>query len=321
MRGYRLSVALLATTALPGCMTMGGNVKGSFACVAPEGICAPSSVIDDRALTMISGEDGDRLIQPAGPSPAPPGEGRAFSLAANGATRTREKVLRIVFPAHIDAAGRLHEQTAVHAVVDAGDWRQAAAGDVVATSSAQVAEATGGTTLLAAVESADAVLPTPGVEDPDLPSAAVIDAARAARANGRNGAATADPIGAIKHEVAGALAAPPRLSVARSITQGTTTPTGVGRTTTPATPTTSRPSPASSPATSASPSHPRPASPTAATTIPAQATPEGRRAVEAIGANPVIRSATARVEQDARAAKPAPTVRAPSFPGIGGAER
>ncbi|WP_368858467.1 TraV family lipoprotein, partial [Escherichia coli] len=33
-------------------------------------------------------------------------------------SRTREKVLRIVFPSHIDASGRLYEQTAVHAVVE-----------------------------------------------------------------------------------------------------------------------------------------------------------------------------------------------------------
>jgi hypothetical protein len=33
---------------------LGGNVKGSFACQAPDGICAPSSTIDDRALAMVA---------------------------------------------------------------------------------------------------------------------------------------------------------------------------------------------------------------------------------------------------------------------------
>ncbi|MCE3543613.1 hypothetical protein LXJ56_25870, partial [Escherichia coli] len=48
--------AILAGTLLSGCMTMGGTVKGDFACRAPDGICAPSSVIDDRALALILGD-------------------------------------------------------------------------------------------------------------------------------------------------------------------------------------------------------------------------------------------------------------------------
>ena len=40
------------------CRKKHGN-KGSFTCQAPDGICAPSSTIDDRALAMISGDAGD----------------------------------------------------------------------------------------------------------------------------------------------------------------------------------------------------------------------------------------------------------------------
>jgi conjugal transfer pilus assembly protein TraV len=34
-----------------GCAVLGGNVKGSFSCRAPEGNCAPTSVIDERRRT------------------------------------------------------------------------------------------------------------------------------------------------------------------------------------------------------------------------------------------------------------------------------
>lgn len=301
-----VTMLLLGGTMLSGCTTMGGNVKGSFSCVAPEGICAPSSVIDDRALALIAGEDGDRVIQPAGPYPAPQREGRAFTVAANGAARTGEKVLRIVFPSHIDAAGRLHEQTAVHAVVDAGDWRPTAPGQVVAANSAPIAEVAGGATLLAALDAAETAMPEPGAIDRDMPSAAAIDAARVNRATRPARAASADPIGAIKREVAATLTPSPRPLVrtpATSTTRQASAP-AAARITTPALPTRTPQG-----------------SPTAGTIIPAQATSEGRQAVAAIGMNPVIQSAAAQVERDARGAKPAPTVRAPAFPGIDGAER
>ena len=47
-----ISLALLGT-ALGGCTTLGTNVAGSFRCSAPDGVCAPSSVIDDSALARI----------------------------------------------------------------------------------------------------------------------------------------------------------------------------------------------------------------------------------------------------------------------------
>src|SRR3546814_9561508 len=64
-RRRRLSLAcaltLCSAVALGGCSTFGGNIRGDFSCAAPDGICAPSSTIDDRALAMISAEgtDGD----------------------------------------------------------------------------------------------------------------------------------------------------------------------------------------------------------------------------------------------------------------------
>ena len=70
------SKAILAVAAfgglVSGCTTLGTNVSGSFRCDAPDGVCAPASAIDDRALAMISGEEGDRFI-PAGADAAPAG--------------------------------------------------------------------------------------------------------------------------------------------------------------------------------------------------------------------------------------------------------
>ena len=137
--GRRAAVAALGfgtLMSLNGCTTFGGNVKGSFTCQAPDGICAPSSTIDDRALAMISGDAGDVMI-PAGPYPTPAQQPRALRTAvaappsdAHGqvAPRTREKVLRIVFQPYVDDRGRLHESSAVHAVVQSEWQAQALAG-------------------------------------------------------------------------------------------------------------------------------------------------------------------------------------------------
>ena len=74
------AVSLAALAVLNGCATLGGNVKGSFSCPAPDGICAPSSTIDDRALAMIAGDAGDTVI-PAGPYQAPAQQPRAMRTA------------------------------------------------------------------------------------------------------------------------------------------------------------------------------------------------------------------------------------------------
>ena len=70
---------------------------------------------------MISGESG---MTPAGPylydSPS-----RGTVTAAREPVRSGEKVLRIVFPAHIDGSGRFREVTAIHAVVERGSWLEA----------------------------------------------------------------------------------------------------------------------------------------------------------------------------------------------------
>jgi len=309
----RLLLAVLASgAAVSGCTTLDGNVKGSFSCRAPDGICAPSSFIDDRALALISGEDGDRLITPAGPYTAPRTEGRGFDTAAIAPARSQERVLRIVFPAQIDAAGRLHEQTAVHAVVERGDWQQALASNAVATTPAQVRAATGGDTLLAAIDRADQPLVADGDAgvDPDMPSAAAVAAARA----------QADPVGDIKDQVARRLSRTPRrpapIAAPATVRPTTTAPVAVGMTTAP------KPLPSSAPVRpiAAATSVPVAISATSGIAVPKYATPAGRAAIASVAGNPAIRSGLARAEPEAReaakSANPLPVLRASSFPGV-----
>ncbi|MDQ0840110.1 TraV family lipoprotein [Sphingomonas faeni] len=308
-----LAVTLAAGTMMTGCTTLGGNVKGSFSCVAPDGICAPSSVIDDRALALISGQDGDRMITPAGPYTAPRTEGRGFDTAAAVPARSQERVLRIIFPAQIDAAGRLHEQTAVHAVVERGEWQQALASNTVATTPAEVRAATGGDNLLAAIDHADQPLfaSEDAAVDPDMPSAAAVAAARG----------HADPVGDIKDQVARRLSKTPRrLSVPPSalraptaLTYGskpaatmTNVPVAVGMTTT------AKPLPSPAPV--------RPVVTSTSVITPKYVTPAGRTAIAAVGTNPAVRAGLARAEPEAReaakSANPLPVLRESSFPGV-----
>ncbi|WP_022676658.1 conjugation transfer protein, partial [Novosphingobium sp. B-7] len=124
----------LAATQLAACTSLfGGNIKGSFACNAPNGTCAPSTVIDDQALSVIQNA---RPMTPAGPymrSPASPrattadyvptGLGR-ITPAQGGMAHRERRVLRVVFPSFVDGGGNLHEPRIVHAVVDDGAWMQ-----------------------------------------------------------------------------------------------------------------------------------------------------------------------------------------------------
>ena len=118
-------VALAATASLGACTSLGGNVQGNFSCRAPDGICAPTSTIDDAALALIGG--GESLV-PAGPYSAPSSQSpRMIHTSASEPVRSGEKVLRIVFPSHIDRAGRFRETTAIHAVVERAVWTTASA--------------------------------------------------------------------------------------------------------------------------------------------------------------------------------------------------
>jgi len=303
---------LLGAGALAGCTTLGGNIKGDFACRAPDGICAPSATIDDQALALISGEDGDRLVAPAGPYLEPPAEGRGFQKAS-APVRTRERVLRIVFPAQIDAAGRLHEQTAVHAVVEQGNWAEALAASAIATSREDVAAATGADTLLAAVERADPPLIDMLPIDSGVPSAEAVALARSQTGPAR--AASTDPVGDIKDQVTRTLLTPRGTPTA--LPPAKRAPTAAANVTPAqaATPAAAPPAPVAS-----DHSSPRPVASTAPSiAVPKFATPEGKAAIAAVAANPAIRAGLDRGESEANMAAQNPAVpmlRAAPFPGL-----
>lgn len=103
-----LACGVVAAPLLAGCATLGGNVEGSFACRAPEGSCAPTSLIDAQATGVAAGQ-----------------ETKAVSSAPGRTSIGRS--LRIVLAAHRDEAGREHEARVVQVVLPepaAEGWRQ-----------------------------------------------------------------------------------------------------------------------------------------------------------------------------------------------------
>ena len=118
-----LARLVLVGAALPlaGCMTTGTNMHNDFACRAPNGTCAPMSAIDAKAVAGLGAG-----TQPVGgiADPAMPREGRVVTASSDGSppARTSDRVLRVVFPAHIDASGIYHDESTAHAVVEHGGW-------------------------------------------------------------------------------------------------------------------------------------------------------------------------------------------------------
>jgi len=305
-RRLAASAGLVSLLTLAGCATFGGNVKGSFSCSAPDGICAPSSNIDDRALAMISGDASDGQASPAGSfeQRTPDRIHRASAsqplrMAASDPARTHEKVLRIVFQPYIDERGHLHEASAVHAVVASGDWQQAFM---------QTGPASGRPTAALPVrqesfaEAVDRVDPPGGLAaiDPQLPDPAAVAAARAR---------AADPVGAIKADVAARLA--PKLRSSSAPEAGTGQPAADAP-------------PASTPAipSGTSPVSSAPAGGAAGSrSVPSA---EGVAAVNRVKADPAYQGVAAGVAKSARdaaaaenGAEPAPkgvTVKAGNFP-------
>ena len=86
--------------------TLGGNVKGDFSCRAPEGSCAPTSMIDDTATRVSQAERSGH--------------------ASAGAHRAGDRGLRIVVAGYRDGTGHIHEARVVHVVLPdraAERWR------------------------------------------------------------------------------------------------------------------------------------------------------------------------------------------------------
>ncbi|MFK4003999.1 hypothetical protein [Qipengyuania sp. NPDC077563] len=100
-RHLRAFAAAGVAASIAGCATLGGNVKGDFDCRAPEGSCAPTTLIDSAAL----GEAGTGMA---------PGTSTNQPPLTGGLRQADARSLRIVIAAYRDAAGRDHEARVVH---------------------------------------------------------------------------------------------------------------------------------------------------------------------------------------------------------------
>lgn len=181
-RAASIAAVGLTATQLAACTSLfGGNIKGSFACSAPDGTCAPSTLIDDQALSVIQNARpmtprhspaGPYRRQPAAAKPVTAaytrlGPGR-FAVASNGMVHRERRVLKVVFPSFVDGGGNLHEPRIVHAVIDDGAWMQLSSGEP------NLGEQVEGR---AASLSSAALAPVPGVPDPitDASAASLVD--------------------------------------------------------------------------------------------------------------------------------------------------
>lgn len=114
----RLAAALAPLClSLAGCVGLGTNVKGQFSCRAPSGTCAPSRTIDERATKEIASPDPD-----SGFSAARQRAGIATPVGSDDRARTAERRLRVVFPAHVDESGILHDEAVAWTVIEAPHW-------------------------------------------------------------------------------------------------------------------------------------------------------------------------------------------------------
>lgn len=219
-RAGRIAAVGLAATQLAACTSLfGGNIKGSFACSAPGGTCAPSTLIDDQALSVIQNA---RPMTPAGPyirqpvaarpvtaSYVPSGSGR-IAAAGNGMVHRERRVLKVVFPSFVDGGGNLHEPRIVHAVVDDGAWMQLSSGEpnlgdqVEGRAISLASAAYSPLPVASAAVSESAVSPAPApVDTPSAPpSPEAVAAARAKAAALKSGNA----VDAIRAEVQARLA-------------------------------------------------------------------------------------------------------------------
>lgn len=230
----------LAATQMAACTTfLGSNIKGSFSCNAPGGTCAPSTVIDDQALSVIQNARPltPQTRSPAGPyfqpsarrpapvaALAPAGRGR-LAAASEGLVHRERRVLKVVFPSYVDGAGNLHEPRIVHTVADEGGWMQLSSGEPNAGD--QLAGRGDAAAAIPASLAGTMTAPMPGMNDTaqefrDAPTQALVASqvqggppdprlVAEARARGTERRA-ASPVDAIKSEVQAQLARVPKAS-------------------------------------------------------------------------------------------------------------
>lgn len=110
---FAVMLAPMLSLAASGCATFATNVEGDFSCRAPEGTCAPTHVIDGAATP---GNDQSAAEQ------ARVRAGGAKVVPDGDTARTAERTLRIVFPAHVDAWGTLHDEAVAWTVIENPRW-------------------------------------------------------------------------------------------------------------------------------------------------------------------------------------------------------
>ena len=97
---------------LTGCTHIGTNVAGNFSCRGLKAGCEPLSEVDARAIRqLVTAEQADFAIVR-----------QRIGLAAADNARTGERTMRVIFPAHIDGSGTLHEEAVAWTVVEAARW-------------------------------------------------------------------------------------------------------------------------------------------------------------------------------------------------------
>ncbi|SMC30694.1 TraV family lipoprotein [Novosphingobium sp. B1] len=108
-----LSLAL----GLAGCTHLGTNIAGDFSCRAQASRthgagCQPLSEVDAKAIRELIKAEGSDLAAVR----------QRVAVTAADTARTGERTLKVVFPAHVDTSGTLHDEAAVWTVVEAARW-------------------------------------------------------------------------------------------------------------------------------------------------------------------------------------------------------
>lgn len=112
---------------LVGCTHLGTNIAGDFSCRAQGSRthgagCQPLSEVDAKAIRELIKAEGSDLAAVR----------KRVAVAAADTARTGERTMKVVFPAHVDASGTLHDEAAVWTVVEAARWAGELSGGKVA---------------------------------------------------------------------------------------------------------------------------------------------------------------------------------------------
>lgn len=215
--------ACLLAVGLAGCTTFGTNVNARFRCEAPDGVCAPSMVIDDSALARIEETTSTDLLNPAGPFRMDDGidaplHGPGLVSEQRIARAAPSYELAVVFPGYTDTSGAVHERRTVRTRASLPGR-----GDAVETIAMRGSKPARSQGLLAAAESAppylaiapDAVQSAgrPGRAEASAAAPQSAPGAQAATATARQTAAPPiNPITEIEAQVAEKLAGRQRLT-------------------------------------------------------------------------------------------------------------